>query len=80
MQSRIPTPLRHKRISSPMSAGTCVNEIPVQIDISVIDNGPGISEQGLSNLFVDFGRLAEHENANKAGTGLGLSICKTLVE
>ena len=80
IQERFHQPLRHKRISSPLSAGTCLDEIPVQIDISVTDNGPGISESGLKNLFVDFGRLAEHENVNKIGTGLGLSICKTLVE
>ena len=46
----------------------------------VRDSGPGISDEGLQRLFMDFGRLAEHERSNKSGTGLGLSICKTLVD
>ena len=50
------------------------------IEISIIDNGLGISEEGLKNLFTDFGKLTENENQNKAGTGLGLSICKKIVQ
>lgn len=52
----------------------------VQLKISVIDNGVGISEEGLKNLFVDFGKLDENSGRNKQGTGLGLSICKDIVE
>lgn len=35
-----------------------------------------MSEEGVKNLFVDFGKLKENEKRNKQGTGLGLSICK----
>ena len=34
----------------------------------------------MSKLFINFSKLADHENCNKQGTGLGLSICKHLVE
>jgi len=46
----------------------------------VIDNGPGISEEGVKNLFYNFSKLTENENLNKGGTGLGLSICKKIIE
>ena len=39
-----------------------------------------MSEEGINNLFIDFGRLSENEGRNKSGTGLGLSICKKIIE
>jgi len=45
-----------------------------------VDTGIGISEEGLSKLFIDFGKLDENAHRNKSGTGLGLSICKKIVE
>jgi signal transduction histidine kinase len=52
----------------------------ISLRLSIIDTGIGMSEEGLKNLFIDFGRLAENEGRNKSGTGLGLSICKQLIE
>ena len=52
----------------------------INLEISVTDTGVGISEEGLSNLFIDFHRLEENLDRNKAGTGLGLSICKKIIE
>ena len=46
------------------------------IEITIIDTGLGISEEGLKHLFMNFGKLAENAEHNKGGTGLGLSICK----
>ena len=40
----------------------------------------GISEEGLQQLFMEFGKLQENKDQNKGGTGLGLSICKQIVE
>jgi len=48
--------------------------------MQVIDTGVGISEEGLKNMFMDFGSLGEHAKMNSRGTGLGLSICKNLIE
>ena len=53
-----------------------LSESYISLRLSVVDTGIGMSEEGVKNLFVDFGRLAENENRNKGGTGLGLSICK----
>ena len=39
----------------------------------------GISEENLDKLFINFGKLAEHDEMNATGTGLGLSICKELI-
>ena len=63
-----------------LSATPDPEEIPFELEMRVRDSGPGISEEGMQRLFMDFGRLAEHEKRNKNGTGLGLSICKTLIE
>lgn len=53
-------------------------QVPLIISLRVEDNGPGISEENLGKLFVNFGTLSEHEQNNPQGTGLGLSICKLL--
>ena len=47
--------------------------------MKVIDSGAGISQEGLQNLFVDFGMLKENISNNTRGTGLGLSICKQII-
>lgn len=49
------------------------------LKISVIDNGRGISEDKISQLFDPFNRLGA-ENSNIEGTGIGLTITKSLVE
>ena len=50
------------------------------MQISIIDTGIGISQDGLQNLFIDFSKLHENSSRNKGGTGLGLSICKKIIE
>ena len=52
----------------------------MNLKISVVDTGAGISKEGMSQLFVDFNKLHENSNLNKQGTGLGLSICKKVIE
>ena len=52
----------------------------IKLQISIIDTGNGISEEGLKNLFLDFGRLEENSSQNRLGTGLGLSICKRIAD
>ena len=48
--------------------------------IEIEDNGAGISEENINNLFIDFGMLELHRKMNSQGTGLGLSICKRIAE
>lgn len=39
-----------------------------------------MSEEGISKLFTNFGKLAESASINQQGTGLGLSITKRVIE
>ena len=52
----------------------------IQLEISVIDNGSGISEEGIKKLFIKFNKLDENKDQNAGGTGLGLSICQQMIE
>jgi len=48
--------------------------------LSVIDNGIGISEENQAKLFTQFFRAEDHAVREQAGWGLGLSIVKKMVE
>lgn len=51
-----------------------------KIIIEIEDNGPGMSEAQLNNLFVLYYRSEEAEKSAVKGSGLGLFIVKTIVE
>ena len=44
------------------------------VEVTVIDSGPGIPDEKISEIFETFYTTKEH------GTGLGLSIARTIVE
>ncbi len=50
-----------------------------EIQVSVIDTGPGISEQDQAKLFQPFSQVDDSPTRKTGGTGLGLSICQHLV-
>ena len=52
----------------------------ITFNLRIEDSGVGISPENVNNLFLNFGKLEEHESMNRVGTGLGLSICKQLIE
>mmetsp|Transcript_26595 Transcript_26595/g.25677 ORF Transcript_26595/g.25677 Transcript_26595/m.25677 type:complete len:171 (+) Transcript_26595:207-719(+) len=56
------------------------NQCFIDFEIKIRDSGCGISEENISKLFMNFGKLEEHSSMNSRGTGLGLSICKSLIE
>jgi len=62
---------------SPIEVG---QERHIDLSININDTGCGISKEGISNLFMNFGKLKENAHKNKQGTGLGLSISKRLIE
>jgi len=50
------------------------------MEISVSDQGQGISEEEHRKLFTDFGRTGVRPTGGEKSTGLGLAIVKRLVE
>jgi two-component system sensor histidine kinase BaeS len=48
--------------------------------IIIEDNGPGVEEQHLAQLFDHLYRVENSRNRETGGSGLGLSICKQIVE
>ena len=50
------------------------------VQVSVSDNGPGVSADEKDKIFAKFYQIAEVNGENSKGTGLGLAIAKALVE
>jgi signal transduction histidine kinase len=50
------------------------------VSISVMDRGPGISEDALNDVFKPFFRLENSRNRDTGGTGLGLAIAQQLAQ
>ena len=48
------------------------------IEIVVDDDGPGIPEDQLEEVFRPFYRLDDSRNLNEGGTGLGLAIARDI--
>jgi CheY-like chemotaxis protein/nitrogen-specific signal transduction histidine kinase len=61
------------RLTAAVPAGA-----PEAVEFAVIDEGPGISEEGQLMLFTKFTRLSGPESKSIAGTGLGLASCRLL--
>ena len=57
-----------------------VTTAEIDMVISVIDTGIGISEDFQSKIFEDFTQQEDQDNRRYGGTGLGLGIVKKLVE
>lgn len=56
------------------------SETPHQVQISVTDQGPGLTDLDKSKLFGKFEKLSASPTANEKSTGLGLFIVKNLVK
>lgn len=47
--------------------------------LEILDNGPGVPENKLNEVFSEFYRVDESRNTNTEGSGLGLYIAKTII-
>ena len=73
-------------ISNAIKYGNDNSSIHIQTELkdrmvrtTVVDQGPGISEENLSLLFIPFNRINANQSGVK-GTGIGLALSKRLVE
>lgn len=51
-----------------------------RVIITIEDDGEGVPQQHLANLFEHLYRVDDSRNRNTGGSGLGLAICKQIVE
>jgi signal transduction histidine kinase len=66
---------------SPAGASTVVRTHAEDgfILLEVSDSGPGIPEEDMDKLFVEYAQLHNRATSNEKSTGLGLAICKELI-
>ena len=57
-----------------------VNKKNQKVIINIEDNGPGIDEKFIKQIFKPFYKIDNSRNLNKSGSGLGLSIAKDLAK
>jgi signal transduction histidine kinase len=62
------------------SVSLAATAVDSHLEISVRDNGPGISPDEIPHLFEPFARLSNKPTAGEPSSGLGLSIVKQIVE
>lgn len=57
-----------------------VTDLEEEVEISILDQGPGINAEDQKKLYNKFERLTARPTGGESSTGLGLSIIKTLIE
>jgi signal transduction histidine kinase len=60
-------------------AKIAINDRPDTIEVTIDDDGPGIPEDRLEDVFRPFVRLESSRNRESGGAGLGLAIARSVV-
>ncbi|MFC2062163.1 ATP-binding protein [Elusimicrobiota bacterium] len=63
-----------------ISLSSRINDETNEVEITIEDTGPGISNEDLPKLFVEFHQINHEKYRKPGGSGLGLSICKDIIE
>lgn len=58
----------------------CLKLREQQVEVAVVDHGPGVSEEFRARIFQKFAQADSSNSRQRGGTGLGLSISKAFVE
>lgn len=61
-------------------AQVVVEDSPAQLQIRILDDGPGLPPDQLEKVFEPFYRVEGSRNRDTGGTGLGLAIAKNVAE
>lgn len=56
-----------------------VQSRPGSVEVSVADNGPGLSPEAQAHVFDRFWRADAARSRDRGGSGLGLAICRSIV-
>ena len=57
-----------------------LEKLPQEWRISVLDEGPGLTEKDRQNLFKNFARLSARPTGGEKSVGLGLAITRRVIE
>ena len=64
--------------------GTAINissrKLDGMVEVSVVDDGPGIPQDAIKSIFNRFFQAAREEGPGYQGSGIGLAVCKALIE
>lgn len=57
-----------------------LSDFEMKLNVTISDNGIGIAEDDLKNIFDSYYQGTVSEKVNNLGVGLGLNICKQIIE
>lgn len=56
------------------------NQSPTELEVTVVNTGPGIAESEIPKLFDQFYRVEKSRTIDRGGSGLGLAIVKRVID